>query len=144
MGHLAVLQGLECNLPQFPVRKYANSEASVCHVTIIPGVWAIFGECKETGRRDAGASDKIPSIFAARFQDSQAFRLKGLGIEEGRNRALVIGSERYLCRHCLAVLRSQMPIRFKRQDSAVLVPQPPRNRWDVYACLDAPRREEVA
>src|SRR5436190_17587395 len=61
------------------------------------------------------------------------------------NRWLLIHRiKRHSLRHCCRMLVSQMPIRFCRQDTAVLVSEPSTNRFEIHASLDCVGTEKMS
>ena len=60
------------------------------------------------------------------------------------DRASVEGSEFYLLGHLLAVFIAKVPVGFHGQRTAVFMPEPARDRWNVHARFNAAGRKQVA
>src|SRR5437016_6043357 len=52
--------------------------------------------------------------------------------------------ERHLRSHALRMFAAQMPIYFQRQHSAVTMPQPTRDGWNINPTLNAASRKKVS
>ena len=55
-----------------------------------------------------------------------------------------IGSEGHFSGHALRMFPAQMAINLERQHSAITVPKPASNGWNINSAFDAARRKKVA